>query len=267
MKTYGNGIILSTDLLQEGIFKTVLRVPKIAECAEAGQFVCYYCKDNSKMLPRPISICDCDREQGTICLVYRIAGFGTKELSERPVGDTVTILGPLGNGYGFPSEAFSDRRERMVIGGGIGIPPMLLLAKKWKAEGYHVTAVLGYRTKDTFLLEELASVADCYVATDDGSLGTHGTVLDCIRENALTERTKDLLIGACGPMPMLRGLAGFAAEQDIPLLVSLEERMACGIGACLGCITKSKEIDGHSHVANKRICTEGPVFHSTDLNW
>ena len=105
------------------------------------------------------------------------------------------------------------------------------------------------------------------MATDDGSLGTHGTVIDAIRENGLIPEgaEAETVIAACGPMPMLRGLAGLAAERNVSTYVSLEERMACGVGACLGCITKTKSVDAHSHVHNARICTEGPVFDVREL--
>ena len=266
MKRYESLTILESSCLQEGIYSMTLDARAIAQEAEPGQFVCLYTDDKSRLLPRPISICDVDREAGTLRLVYRTVGFGTKAFSRKNAGDMITCLGPIGTGYSKVSEAM-EAPVRILVGGGIGIPPMLLLAKEWKQAGYEVIAVLGYRNKDTFLLEDMQKYAKCYVATDDGSLGTHGTVIDAIRENDLIPAGAEskTVIAACGPMPMLRGLAGLAAERGVSTYVSLEERMACGVGACLGCITKTKAVDAHSHVHNARICTEGPVFDVREL--
>ena len=266
MKRYESLTILESSCLQEGIYSMTLDARAIAQEAEPGQFVCLYTDDQSRLLPRPISICDVDREAGTVRLVYRTVGFGTKEFSGKKAGDAITVLGPIGTGYSKVSEG-KEAPRRILVGGGIGIPPMLLLAKEWKQAGYEVIAVLGYRTKETFLLDDMKQYATCYVATDDGSLGTHGTVIDAIRENGLIPEgaEAETVIAACGPMPMLRGLAGLAAERNVSAYVSLEERMACGVGACLGCITKTKSVDAHSHVHNARICTEGPVFDVREL--
>lgn len=266
MKRYESLTILESSCLQEGIYSMTLDARAIAQEAEPGQFVCLYTDDGGHLLPRPISICDCDRAAGTMRLVYRTAGFGTREFSGKKAGDSVTVLGPIGTGYSKVSEG-KEVPRRILVGGGIGIPPMLMLAKEWKQAGYEVTAVLGYRTKDTFLLDDMKQYATCFVATDDGSLGTHGTVIDAIRENDLIPEgfERETVIAACGPMPMLRGLAGLAAERSVSAYVSLEERMACGVGACLGCITRTKSVDAHSHVHNARICTEGPVFDVREL--
>ena len=145
-----------------------------------------------------------------------------------------------------------------MIGGGIGIPPMLELAKELSCQ---VQAVLGYRDNSLFLKKEFENYGSVYVATEDGSAGTKGNVLDAIRENGLHAD----IIFACGPTPMLKALKAYAGEQGIPCYLSLEERMACGIGACLACVCQSKEIDSHSHVHNKRICKDGPVFAAEEV--
>ena len=168
--------------------------------------------------------------------------------------DKIEALGPLGNG--FPLEE-AEGKKVFLIGGGIGIPPMLETAKQLNAQK---TAVLGYRD-ELFLNEEFAKYADVYVATEDGSAGTRGNVLDAIRENAL----KADVIFACGPTPMLRAIKNYAEANGIECYISLEERMACGIGACLACVCKSREKDAHSNVNNKRICKDGPVFLSTEV--
>ena len=162
-------------------------------------------------------------------------------------------MGPLGNGFPLEGE------KTVVVGGGIGVPPMLELAKQLSGS---VTAVMGYRNDDMFLTEEFTDVAaELIIATDDGSVGVHGTVVDAMKENDLDAD----VIYACGPKPMLRGVAEYAAERRIKCYVSMEERMACGVGACLGCVCQSTEKDDHSHVNNKRVCKDGPVFLSTEV--
>lgn len=143
------------------------------------------------------------------------------------------------------------------MGGGIGIPPMLETARQLEADK---KIIAGYRD-ELFLTEELAENGNLYIATEDGSAGTKGNVLDAIRKNGLEAD----VIFACGPTPMLRAIKAYALEHDIECWISMEEKMACGIGACLACVCQSKEIDGHSHVHNKRICKDGPVFLATEI--
>lgn len=243
--------VVSQKEIGTGIFDLVIKTENIAKEAKAGQFVSVYSNDGSRLLPRPISLCGIDKEAGTLRLVYRVAGKGTDEFSKLVPGDKVKVLGPLGNGF-----PILDKKA-FLIGGGIGIPPMLQLAKELNCQK---TAVLGYRD-ELFLLEDFEKVCDTYVATEDGSAGTKGNVLDAIRQNALEAE----VIYACGPTPMLRALKAFAEEQDMICYVSMEERMACGIGACLACVCKSNEKDEHTNVNNKRICKEGPVFDAREV--
>lgn len=243
-------VVLSQERIGEQIYSMWIRTKQIAGLAKPGQFISIYCHEESRMLPRPISICETDRETGALRVVYRVAGKGTEEFSAYQAGDSVEILGPLGNGY--PLERCKEGRKAFLIGGGIGIPPMVQLSKELEGQ---VQSVMGYRDQ-VFLEKELAVNGPVYIATEDGSRGTKGNVLDCIRENGLTAD----VIFACGPTPMLRAIKAYAAEQGIECWISMEERMACGIGACLACVCQSKEIDDHSQVHNKRICKEGPVF-------
>ena len=244
--------------LGNGIFDMVLQTENIAKAAKSGQFVSVYSNDASKLLPRPISLCGIDREKGTLRLVYRVTGegTGTEEFSRLKAGDTVKILGPLGNGFTVVSG-----KKAFLIGGGIGVPPMLQLAKEMKASGEDIQVVMGYRNSDTFLLEEFEEVAETFVATEDGSLGTKGNVIDAIKNEKLNAD----IIYTCGPTPMLRALKAYAEENNMECYISMEERMACGIGACLACVCKSREKDAHTNVNNKRICKEGPVFNAKEV--
>lgn len=241
--------------LAEGIYSMWLLAEEIAVQAKPGQFISVYSNDKSRVLPRPISICEIDREQGKLRIVYRVVGKGTEEFSKALAGDTFEILGPLGNG--FPLEKAKGKRVLMV-GGGIGVPPMLQTAKEAEAKAVIVS---GYRNSDLFLKEELENAGSLYIATEDGSVGTKGNVLDAIRENDIQA---DVMF-ACGPTPMLRALKQYAEEKNMPCWISMEEKMACGIGACLACVCQSKNVDAHSHVHNKRICKDGPVFLSTEV--
>lgn len=246
-------IIIRQEEIADNIYSMWLRTEQIAKYAKAGQFISVYCNDGSRLLPRPISICEIDREDGAIRIVYRVAGEGTKEFSVLHTGDQLEVLGPLGNG--FPKK----NKKAFLIGGGIGIPPMLQLAKELDCEKQ---MVLGYRD-ELFLADELKRYGEVYIATEDGSVGTTGNVLDAIRENGLDAE----VIYACGPTPMLRALKEYALANNIECWISMEERMACGIGACLACVCKSKNKDGHTNVKNKRICKEGPVFLAQEVEF
>jgi len=227
----------------------------LAEQAKPGQFLCIYPRDRSTLLPRPISICEVREDRKALRIVYRVAGQGTGEFSKYQEGDTIDIMGPLGNG--FPLEEAVGKKV-FLIGGGIGIPPVLQLAREIKGERQ---IVAGYRDGNTFLKEDLEKYGKVYIATEDGSAGTKGNVMNAIAENGLEAD----LIYACGPMPMLRAVKAYAAERHIKAYISLEEHMACGVGACLGCVVNTKETDRHSHVNNARICTDGPVFEAEEV--
>ena len=225
--------VVSQAQLAEGIYDLRLKAPEIASQAAAGQFVSVYSKDGSRLLPRPISLCGIDKEAGQLRLVYRVAGAGTEEFSALKAGDTVDILGPLGNGF-----SLLEGKKAFLIGGGIGIPPMLQLAKELCAlnGSEMVQSVIGYRDSQLFLKDEFEAYGPVYTATEDGSRGTKGNVLNAIRENGL-----------------------------IQCWISLEEKMGCGVGACLACVCQSKEKDEHSQVHNKRICKDGPVFLADEI--
>ncbi|MCD7826004.1 MAG: dihydroorotate dehydrogenase electron transfer subunit [Clostridiaceae bacterium] len=248
-------LVTSQTRLTADIFSMWLQFPEEQNAAAAavpGQFISMYSADGSRLLPRPISICDMDCEGRWLRVVYRLAGQGTEEFSKLRPGSIIEVIAPLGNGF--------DRREgkSILIGGGIGIPPMLALAKSLPGE---VSVVLGYRDKELFLSDEFYPYAKVYIATEDGSVGTKGNVIDAILNNALSADQ----IYACGPVPMLRGVKLYAREHRIPAQISMEEKMACGIGACLACVCESRAKDAHSNVHNKRVCKDGPVFAAEEI--
>ena len=269
MKKKTLATVISQKEIAPGIFDMWLKT-EIAQEAGAGQFIGVFSPDKSTLLPRPISICEVNKEEGSLRLVYRIAGKGTAEFSKSVAGDTLEVLGVLGNGYDL--EVLQGKTV-MLMGGGIGIPPMLELAKelfmqneKLAAEGKpecktEIIVVVGYRDAQTFLKEDLEKYGRVVIASEDGSVGTKGNVMNAVAEEGL----KANAICSCGPMPMLRAIKKYAEEASIPAYISLEEHMACGVGACLGCVVKTKEIDHHSHVNNARICTDGPVFLASDV--
>lgn len=244
--------VIRQEQLGTGIYSLWLEAGDMAGQAHPGQFVMLYGKDASRLLPRPISICQTD---GTaLRLVYRVAGAGTEEFSALCKGQTLEVLGPLGNG--FPLREAQGKRV-LLLGGGIGIPPMLGAADRLR-DG--AVAVLGYKD-ETFLKDEFERACPVVFATEDGSGGVKGNVLDAIREKGI----RGDMIFACGPIPMLRAVQAYAEGAGIPCWISMEERMACGIGACLGCVCDTAKEDAHSHIHRKRVCKDGPVFLSTEV--
>lgn len=233
----------------------------LAEYAVPGQFVCVYPRDKSTLLPRPISICEVKDDRTAFRIVYRVAGRGTAEFSQYTKGDAIYILGMLGNG--FPVDKAAGKKV-FLMGGGIGIPPMLQLAKELNAvtDKDAIQIILGYRDGKTFLKEDMAQYGQVFVASEDGQAGTKGNVMDAVRENGLDAD----IIFACGPMPMLHAIRQYAENEKIQAYISLEEHMACGVGACLGCVAKTKKTDHHSNVKNARICTDGPVFNAEEVD-
>ena len=256
MKTKERCIVVSQECIGADIYSMWIQTEQIAKSAKPGQFVSVYSNDGGKLLPRPISLCELNSEEGRLRIVYRVTGknTGTEEFSMMKSGDHISLVGPLGNG--FPLDEARGKKV-FLMGGGIGIPPMVETGKQVDAE---VISIAGYRD-ELFLTEELDKNGRLYIATESGSAGTKGNVMDAIRENDL----KADMIFACGPTPMLRAIKTYAEANHIPCYISLEERMACGIGACLACTCKSKEKDHHTNVHNKRICKDGPVFLSTEV--
>lgn len=203
--------VVSQEQLADGIFSMWIQT-EAAKTARPGQFISMYTNDGSKLLPRPISICEIDTETSKLRVVYRVTAekTGTEQFSKMKAGDTLPIIGPLGNG--FPLEAGKGKRA-FLIGGGIGVPPILELAKQLDCEKQ---IIMGYRDADTFLKEQFEENGTVYISTEDGSVGTKGNVMDAIRENGLEAD----IIYACGPTPMLRAIKQYAEEQGIECYIS-----------------------------------------------
>ncbi|MBR5291982.1 MAG: dihydroorotate dehydrogenase electron transfer subunit [Clostridia bacterium] len=216
-----------------------------------GQFVNVYLDDGAHLLPRPISICRA--EDNRLTLVYRAVGVGTKIMAGLTEGDTLRVSDPLGNGFTLPESG-----TVLLVGGGVGVPPMLGTAIAAKAKGLNVIAAHGYRS-ELFLKEEFERVGQLLIATDDGSAGYHGTVVELLRSSDIPADTTVL---SCGPKPMLKALVQYCEEKGLPVQVSLEERMGCGFGACVGCVCK---LNQNGNIVQKRVCKDGPVFNGSEV--
>lgn len=248
MKKYDSlpGRLVKTRQLTGDVFDFTLACPELAVLARPGQFAQIRLPGHT--LRRPISICGMDREEGTLRFVFQIRGQGTAELARLRTGDELEILAPLGQG--FPVD---KTKRTLLIGGGIGVPPLLGAAAEL---GENAVACLGFRNRDAVILEEdfRSAGAKVCVATDDGSYGHHGLVTE------LAEKESFEVVFACGPTPMLRAAKALAESRGTPCFLSLEERMACGIGACLGCATPLLREDGGQYFGH--VCKDGPVFDS-----
>lgn len=249
--------VISREECGKELFALTIHAPEISALAKAGQFVHISCGEGN-MLRRPISICDIEGEN--LKIVFQVKGEGTKWLAKRSAKHHLDVLGPLGHGFDV-----TKLGERPVfIGGGIGVPPMLNTMKEAKKNGCDVTAILGFRNKDFVILEkDFNEVGKTYVCTDDGSYGINGFVT-----NVLDEHIKEFTsICACGPKPMLRAIAQIAEKAGLPCQVSMEERMGCGIGACLVCACELKLRDGDTGVRYGHVCKDGPVFDAKEVVW
>lgn len=236
--------ITSNEKIARDIFKMTLAGDTSAITAP-GQFV--NIKLDGFFLRRPISVCDCVGENLT--LIYKIVGHGTEQMSRMAAGDELDLLTGLGNGYNTKISGGSP----LLVGGGVGVPPMYMLCRKLISEDKNVTVVLGFNSKDDVFYENefRALGADVHIATADGTYGTKGFVTDVIKDMQYT------FFYTCGPEPMFRAMHKM---MKTPGQYSFEERMGCGFGACMGCSCKTL-------TGNKRICKEGPVMESEEIIW
>lgn len=234
--------------LNNDSYSLVLEAPKIAAAARAGQLAHVLCE--GFVLRRPFAICDADKDAGTIRLCFEVRGAGTRALAKAKTGDLLSVNGAVGHGF----ENLAGQKA-LLVGGGIGIFPLLYAAKVCQ----NATAALAFRTADRILLkEDFEAYCPVHIATDDGSEGFHGYAADLAR--ALCAEEAFERICACGPMVMMQSVAKVAADAGIPCEVSLEERMGCGVGACLACVCKTVQ-------GTKRVCIDGPVFDSREVRW
>lgn len=249
---------MSKTAIAREIYDMTILCPEIAEIAQAGQFV--NIRADGFMLRRPISICSIDAKKGTIRIVFEVRGEGTKELSQLREGDMLDIIAPLG-GRGFDLNAGSDKAglKAVIVGGGIGNPPMLAIAEHF---GKSAAVISGFRNASAVILQKdfAETGAETILCTDDGSAGRKGFVTDALKDVIAKEKPE--IIYACGPSVMLRRIIGIARENGIRCQVSLEERMGCGIGACLVCACRTIR-DGEEYYAH--VCKDGPVFEGEEV--
>jgi dihydroorotate dehydrogenase electron transfer subunit len=249
--------IRALEKLAPDIFKMTLESEYVARNAEPGQFINVKCSEGlNALLRRPISICHIDREHGLLDIVFQIKGIGTEYLSQKQVGSEVDIIAPLGKGF----QVSKENKRVAVVGGGIGIFPLLYLLNKYGDADK--TAYLGFRSKDYIVLknEFTSAVNKLEISTDDGTEGYKGLVTDLL-ERDLKESKLDIIF-ACGPTPMIKKVVELAHKYEVKCQVSLEQRMGCGIGACLVCACKTRLGNEweYSHV-----CKDGPVFWSDEV--
>lgn len=244
--------------LKSDIFKYTIKSKEIASQAKAGQFLEIRVIDEIQpLLRRPISIYNMDKENDLVEFIFQVKGKGTEILAKRNVGEELDIIGPLGYG----TFEIKNYNKVAIIGGGIGTYPLYELAKELKDKS-DVTMYMGFRNKELVTLEkEFEEVCNRLVlTTDDGSYKEKGFAINYLKEDIKKERPD--IIFACGPLPMLKAVRNYAIENDIPCQISLEERMGCGIGACLGCAVK---VVSGSEPRFGHVCKEGPVFNAKDV--
>ncbi len=253
--TQGQYAVSSRTELAEGIYSFEILCPEICAAAVPGQFV--HIRVEGSVLRRPISICGIDRENGILRLIIEIRGQGTAKIVGLEPGEKIDMLAPLGHGFTIDP----DFKKVILIGGGIGTPPMLPIAQ---AYGERSVAITGFRTQKAAILQDDFSQtgAKTILCTDDGSAGIHGFVTQPLKE--LAEAGGIDAVYACGPMPMLKGVAAICRANGIFCEVSLEERMACGIGACLGCACPTIRNDEEYYA---HVCKDGPVFNAEEVLW
>lgn len=255
--------LVKVQKLKDDIYKFSIDAKEIVDNAKCGQFIEIRVTDNiDPFLRRPISIYNLDKENGILEFIFQVKGKGTEILARKKEGEFIDVIGPLGSGI----FDYSKYENLAIIGGGIGIFPLYELAKEAKKDEKSVNIYLGFRNKDYVVLEnefkEISS-STC-IATDDGSYGKNGFAINYLKEDI--ENGKIDSIYACGPMPMLRAIKELAIQKNIPCFVSLEEKMGCGIGVCLGCAVKKVQ-ENTENIEYTHVCKQGPVFDATKVEF
>ena len=253
-RLYENSQIVSNVLIAPDVYIMTVQIPEMAEMVRPEQFAMLYIDKGELILPRPISFSDVNVSRGTVQFVYKIVGAGTEALSNLHAWNKISVLGPLGNGYN-EKRRNNERFSRVaLVGGGIGIPPLYLLAKSLVTIGTYTDIYLGF-SASPILVERFRHLASrLFVTTENGSYGQTGNIIELLSSH---DSEYDEIF-ACGPKAMLLSLVELGKKQGITCQVSLEERMACGLGACVGCSIRVKD----TYV---RVCTEGPVFYDDEV--
>ena len=253
-KLVENGIVVSNKPASSSVYCMVVKAPQIANEALPGQFIHVKKQPSVNFLRRPFGVADIDRENGTLTMLYRVVGKGTKEYTQMKAGDVMSILGPLGS-------SFELKKGRpLLVGGGVGIAPLIYLARALKAQGEAPIVLIGGKNSDeVFWQEYLKPYADkIYITTDDGSVGFKGFTVQLMPQIFAENEIENVY--TCGPMIMMDGVAKLCYEHEKDCQVSLEKRMACGIGVCLGCT-----FEGKLTKKRRKVCTEGPVFPAREV--
>jgi dihydroorotate dehydrogenase electron transfer subunit len=252
----GSYHIIEKTAISAGVYSYVVLCPEVVEDARPGQFV--HIKVEGFTLRRPISICDIDRRNGSLRIVFEIRGHGTAKLTDSNVGDSIDMIAPLGNGFTLPEDIAPDRRI-ITVGGGIGTAPLLGVAKAFRESA---TAILGFRSYDKIILANDFKQSDVHVitCTDDGSVGFKGTVVTPL-EAELAKNDVDMVY-ACGPQPMLAAIIRACDKAGVNCEVSLEQRMGCGVGACAVCACGIIRNDSENMLM---VCKDGPVFKGKEV--
>ena len=253
--------LVKKEKLLDGLYKFSLETKEIVDIAKPGNFIEIRINENlDPFLRRPISIYNIEKEKGIIEIIFQVKGKGTELLSKKQEGDFIDVIGPLGNGV----FKFEKHKNIAVIGGGIGIFPLYELTKEAKELNLNIDTYIGFRNKELVVLEkEFENTSNnLTITTDDGSYKNKGFAIDYLKENLKTKKVD--CIYTCGPLPMIKAVKALAEENNIECQISLEEKMGCGLGVCLGCAVKtaesSKEDPQYVHV-----CKDGPVFESKSV--
>lgn len=260
MKQLLDCAIIYNKKISTNIYEMLLDAKSIAKQSVEGQFVEVYLSNNKNLLPRPISICEVNKDKGTVKIVYKTLGDGTLALSKYKERESIKILGPLGNGF-----TLNRTKSIAIIGGGVGVPPLLWLTKSLVIHNVnsYIDIFLGF-TEYPILIAEFEKIksgyneVNMYPSSVAGHIGFKGNVIECMKNL----NKKYDLIYACGPKNMLKAVSEYSMQNNIPAQISLEEKMACGIGACVGCIAKIKDGDSYFY---KKVCNEGPVFDAKEV--